>query len=452
MTAAGAAVGRGRPLRSRIRTGILAVTAVAVLLFALPLGVAVDRLYREEQFAQLQRDATQIVALVPDNPVGPTGQVQLPAAAARDNRIGLYTPTGNLVAGHGPSRSTLAGSGHDGRVHQGTELGQLVVTVPVPSDTDVVAVVRAAAATGAVSDRVHRSWAAMALLGLLVLGVTTILALREGRRIAAPLERLTDDARSLGDGNFAIPATTSGIREADAASEALRATAERIGRLLERERAFSADASHQLRTPLTGLLLGLESAIDRPDADLRPALHTALDRGRHLQTTIDDLLSLRRDGGSVGVVDAGTEVRAAADRWSHQLAVKGREIVTDARPGLPAVSASAAAIRQILDVLLDNALRYGSGTVTISTQDLGEGAAVEVGDEGEGLPGDPEDAFLRRSADANGHGIGLALARTLAEAEGGRLLVRRTGPRPIFSLLLPTTESPDVGSDQESTS
>jgi signal transduction histidine kinase len=189
-------------------------------------------------------------------------------------------------------------------------------------------------------------------------------------------------------------------------------------------------------------------------ADLRAALDTAITRGRRLQTTIDDLLALRRDAGRAGAIDVEVEVRAAADRWRQPLATRSRHIVVDVRPGLTPVIASGAAVRQILDVLLDNALQHGRGTVTLIVSDVGEGAAVEVVDDGDGLPGEAEDAFVRRSGGANGNGIGLALARSLAEADGGRLLVRRAGPRPVFALLLPTAGtlvvSPAV--DQESSS
>ncbi len=444
----------GRPLRRRIRTGILGVTAVAVLLFALPLGFAVNRLYRGEEVARLQRDATRVVALVPDNPVTPDGRLQLPAAAAADPRVGIYTPGGARAGGHGPSRSALAAAARDGRVHQATEDGQLVVTVPVPSDTAVVAVVRAGVPAIVVTDRTRRSWAAMALLGLVVLGVAGVLARREGRRIAAPLERLTSAARSLGDGNFAIAVDRSGIREADAAGEALRDTAAHIGKLLERERAFSADASHQLRTPLTGLLLGLESALDRPDADLRAEVTTAITRGRQLDETIDDLLSLRRDGSRVSALDLDVEVHAAGERWRPHLAAESRSLDVDVRPRTRAVTTAGPAVRQILDVLIGNALEHGRGTVSVTASDLGGAVAVEVADEGAGLPGDPEAAFVRRSPDASGHGIGLALARSLAEAEGGRLIVRRSGPRPVFALLLPVADMVVVSpaADQASSS
>lgn len=444
----------GRSLRRRISTGILSVTAVTVVLFALPLAFAVDQLYQDQEITRLQRDATRVAALVPDNRVSSSTRVQLPASVAADTRMGIYTPAGVRAAGHGPSRSAIAGAARDGRVHQGTEDGQLVVTVPVPSDTDVVAVVRAAVPSRLVSDRTERSLAAMGLLGLIVIGVAALLARRESHRIAAPLERLTDSARALGDGNFAISAERSGIREADAASEALQDTATQIGRLLERERAFSADASHQLRTPLTGLLLGLEGALDRPDADLPAAMRTAITRGQDLQTTIDDLLSLRRDSGHGGVLDVEVEVRAAGDRWRSPLANKSRRLVIDMRPGLPPVAAAGAAVRQILDVLLGNALQHGAGTVTVVVQDVGEGVSVEVSDEGAGLPGESEATFVRRSPDASGHGIGLALARSLAEADGGRLLVRRAAPEPVFALLLPMADTLVVtaSADQESSS
>jgi signal transduction histidine kinase len=103
---------------------------------------------------------------------------------------------------------------------------------------------------------------------------------------------------------------------------------------------------------------------------------------------------------------------------------------------LPAAAASEPAVRQVVDVLLDNALEHGGGTVSLIGTDLAGAVAIEVGDEGPGLTGDPEAAFTRRSPTARRHGIGLALARTLAEADGGRLLVRRAAPRPVFALLL----------------
>ncbi len=433
--------GGGRPLRRRIAAGILAVTSLTVLLFALPLAVAIHRLYQGEQLARLQRDATRVVALVPDNPISSASRVQLPDSAGTDVLIGIYTPGGTRAGGGGPADSAIAASSQDGRVHQGTEHGQLTVAVPVPSDRRVVAVVRAAVPVSVVRGRSERGWVAMSALGLLVLAVAALLARRQAGRISAPLERLTVAARALGDGDFIIAPERSGIHEADAASAALRDTAARLGELLDRERAFSADASHQLRTPLTGLLLGLESALAEHDADLRAAASNAIDRGRQLQETIDHLLSLRRDTRTrFGSVDVAAELSAASDRWQRMFSTQQRRIAVTVPAVLPPARTSPAALRQILDVLVDNALQHGAGAVTLAAADLGDAVALEVIDDGEGLHGDAEAAFTRRSPAAGGHGIGLALARSLAEAEGGRLLIRHPGPKPVFALILPAAE------------
>lgn len=427
-----------RPLRRRIAAGIFGIAALAVALFAIPLAVTAARLQHDQELASLHRDATRIAALVPDDSIVPGRG--LTATGDGSEVVAFYAPDGRRVGGQGPPASALARAAADGRAHDGVEAGQLVAVAPVPSDQKVVAVVRTAVPTTEVRSRAYGQWALMGGLGLIVLAVAALLARRQSRRIAAPLERLTTAARALGDGDFTVTVERSGIREADAAGIALRDTGDRLGRVLQRERTFSADASHQLRTPLTGLLLGVESALARPDADLRTALTDALTRGRQLQQTIDDLLALHRGAEVTGAVDVPAALSAAAERWRPQYASRGRSLRTSVPDVLPAAAASAAALRQVLDVLLDNALTHGAGTVTLVGTNLAGAIAVEVGDEGPGLTGDPEAAFVRRSAaagaGAGGHGIGLALARTLAEADGGRLMVRRPGPGPVFALLL----------------
>jgi signal transduction histidine kinase len=216
-----------------------------------------------------------------------------------------------------------------------------------------------------------------------------------------------------------------------------------MGDLLARERAFSADASHQLRTPLTGLRLGLEAALESPGQDLRAAVTAAITATDRLERTIDDLLTLARDttrtAEPLRLADLVGELHAD---WHGLLANTGRPLRITVPSHPPVAVAATAAVRQILTVLLDNATRHGNGAVTVTVRDISEALAIDISDEGPGITGPPEQLFSRRSPRTDGHGIGLALARSLAEAEGGRLTLTRSAP-PTFTLLLPTRPEPD---------
>ncbi|WP_433180891.1 sensor histidine kinase [Actinoallomurus sp. CA-150999] len=419
------------PLRSRVLVAIVGVAALAVVLFAIPLAIALQRLYRDEAIVSLERDATRISAAVPDTIAKHPKPVPLPTGmSSRHLSVGIYDLNGNRIALHGPRNSPVAGAAGDGRVHEAVENGLLAVSAPVPSDETIVAVVRVATPYKHVTGRAEKAWLLMVALATLVVGLAAVVARRQAGRLAAPLERLTWDAQALGSGDFSIRARSVGVREADAASLALEATARRLGELLERERAFSAHVSHQLRTPLTGLLLGLESGLN--GGDPRAVIRTALERGEHLQEIIDDLVRLSRGSSTDrGVLD----VQALLEEVRVRTAVTVR--IED---GLPEVRASLSAVRQILNVLVENAVNHGKPPITVAAVDVGQGLAIEVSDEGPGVP-DGYDVFRGPS---DGHGIGLALARSLAEAEGGRLVLRRPSP-PTFSLLLPTSDYRGAG-------
>jgi C4-dicarboxylate-specific signal transduction histidine kinase len=123
-------------------------------------------------------------------------------------------------------------------------------------------------------------------------------------------------------------------------------------------------------------------------------------------------------------------------RWHGPLADAGRPLRTIVEPDLPAGTASSAAVRQILEVIVANAFEHGAGAVTVVARSAGGGIAVEVTDEGPGVAADAGDVFAPRSESRTGRGIGLGLASSLAAAEGGRLLLGHHGPSPTFRLLL----------------
>lgn len=426
-------------VRARVRAAIVGTVALALLLLGGPLAAAVALLYRGAAESRLEGEASRVLVAVPDDSLGRPG-ARLPKPRDQHTALALYDDRGHLLSGRGPTDDPAAARAVrlSGSLRQITN-GQVVVLVPFRKDDGARVVVRAASTDADVIEHTYATWAAMAVLAAAVLAVAWVVGSRRAAALAEPFEQLTADAQSLGRGNFAVRGHKSGLVEADAAGAALEETARRLGALLERERAFSSDASHQLRTPLTRLRLGIESTLLDPGADRDEALRAALVRLDGLESTVTSLLALARDTGSErGRCDLAVAVKAAGERW-HEIATdSGRTLSVRLEDDLPEAACSDAALSQVVDVLVDNALQHGAGRVVLAARHAGPGLAIEVTDGGQGLGPDPERAFTRRSADASGTGIGLALARSLTEAEGGRLVVG--GPGSVLTVLLPAFE------------
>jgi signal transduction histidine kinase len=427
----------------RILVAIVIVAALAVAGFGVPLAVAVANRYHDDAVVALEREATTAAIQVPASAFANRDPVELPAATG-STHLALYDNTGLRLQGQGPDHldgavaAALAGQATDA-----SHAGELVVAVPVSSEERVVAVIRAGKDLDLISDQIHRAWLAMTGLAAAVLVTAGVVAGVLARRLGQPIRRLAGTATRLGDGDFTARAQPSGITEIDTVAAALDTTADRLGRLVARERAFSADASHQLRTPLAGLRLQLESALEQSRQDPAAAVRIALTQVDRLETTIDDLLALRRDTERRGTSLRATDVLDGLERrWRGPLAAQGRPLRLLVDDAVPRVLVSPAAVRQILDVLVANAIEHGQGTVTVTARGTGGGAAIDVTDDGPGVAADQIETVFARRAPGQDRGIGLALARSLAEAEDGRLLLRAAGPSPTFSLVLPSAPAP----------
>ncbi len=233
-------------------------------------------------------------------------------------------------------------------------------------------------------------------------------------------------------------APRSGIAQVDAVAQALDDTATRLGELVERERSFSAHASHQLRTPLTSLRLAIEAELAQPRPDAGTALTELLAEVDRLEATIRELLALSHGTAGRGPMEPAAVSYAAVDRWRERYSAAHRSLraqVLDRVDAPATVNGSSAAVSQILDVLLDNALLHGAGTVTVVVRaGSGGGVVVAVEDEGPGIATDLD--TLVASSPTGGHGYGLQLAIALAHAEGGELRFARRAGRPSFELTL----------------
>ena len=359
--------------------------------------------------------------------------------------IGIYSRAGTRIAGAGPAvadpptRSALGAREPIGTASH----GQLVVAEPLVNGEVVTGAVRAQRSQGQVARRAHRAWLALTGLGAGVVALAVIAALALGRRVARPLERLAAAARRVGEGDFAVRAEPTRIKEIDDVGSALNSSSRRVDELVRRERSFSADASHQLRTPLAALRLELESAaLSSPGRE--EELTAAMAQVDRLQATIETLLALSR-GTPTGeqTTELGRAVVDLEQRWHGALARAGRplRVSVDADPTVAAISP--AVLAEVLEVLVQNAYVHGEGAVEVTVRRVGDAFALEVSDQGSGFGPNAEEAFDRGSGE--GHGIGLALARSLAHAEGARLQVTDPGPRPTVSLLItPAPEPPPV--------
>ena len=289
-------------------------------------------------------------------------------------------------------------------------------------------------------DRTATAVLIIGLTSLFVIVVAVLLSWWQARRLAAPLATVAATADEMGAGDLTRRATLSGMPEVDAVADALNRLADRVNGLVQTERDFSTNASHQLRGGLTSLRLRLEALERAAQENSRGDARAALREAEKLSDTVNDLLQLARTGraGEASRYDLARLVRRHIAKIQPEVRNVGRDIRMYSARASADVVGSQSAVGQAVDVLLSNALVHGGGLIRVDVTGEDGALCVTVADEGLGITEESRPTLFARHPDAEGHGIGLALARTLIETEGGRLDLVQPRP-PVFEFILPVS-------------
>jgi signal transduction histidine kinase len=283
------------------------------------------------------------------------------------------------------------------------------------------------------------------VVALLVAAIAVAVVQRLALRLSEPMTRLAEAAEQLGEGKTRIEPVRSQIPEVDRVSAVLTRSAQQVTTSLAAEREFASDASHQLRTPLTALLMRLEeiSVTDDP-AVVHEEAGIAMEQVERLTRVVDDLLmrSRRSNDAPRPEVSLDSVIAALQREWQPAFEQARRSVRVHGERGL-VVKATPVALSQVLSTLLENSLVHGRGTVEMAARRSGPSVVVEVSDQGDGVPATIAPHIFERSVSSGrgeSTGLGLALARDLAESNGGRLDLVSAQPA-RFALFLSEADS-----------
>jgi signal transduction histidine kinase len=411
-------------VRRRLLFSTLAVAVTAVVLFGLPLAFVLIRLQSNAAHQLVQRDATTVARTLQNRlrsglPPDPTD-----AAAAAHS---LPDRSVSISQDGGPPTTFGGPPGPDDTIVAHAVTKNFRVTVVADDSVATEGVTEALAVTGS--------------LALLAVGVAVGLAVFQARRLARPLQELAGAADRLGSGDARPLGRRYGVAELDRVAEGLDESAQRVSDMLTAEREFAADASHQLRTPLTALSMRLEemmAAADQP-AVVREEGAAALVQTERLAEVVSQLLGRTRSpaGGSRKRVSIDDVVAQQVVEWDPAFRRKNRKLEVSGDKNLRAYG-KPGTLSQVIATLLDNALVHGAGTVTIRTSRTPNSVVIEVRDEGKGVPAELVPRIFERSVSGKpgGTGLGLALARSIAAADGGNVVLVRPKPA-VFAVFLP---------------
>jgi two-component system, OmpR family, sensor kinase len=444
--------------RARLVLGAAYLLTAVVLALEIPLALNIQRRAESDFQAAVLGRAALLSARVSDSVVAAESGSFAPVPArltavvdkapATGERVVVTDGRGRVLADSSgeagtrelyatPERPEFSAALFEGRVDYrrrfsetvGAEL--LLVTVPVVSGDKVVGAVRVSASRQALEASVHRSWLRLALIGLAVIAAALVLAWVLAGSLARPLARLRETAGRLGAGDLDARASAEGPTELAAVAASFNRMADTLAGNLRAQRDFIANASHQLRTPLTGVKLRLESirAQGGETGESAAKAEAELDR---LEALVGDLLELARASTSSvtgTTVDLAGVAESAVERWAGP-AAEGQHAIALGPHDPAKVYADPGDLAHVADNLIENALKYSppGSRVTIEAAVSDGRATLVVADDGPGIPAEEStrvfERFYRGSTGRQsgaGTGLGLAIVAELVERWGGEV-------------------------------
>ncbi|MEV5610984.1 ATP-binding protein [Streptomyces sp. NPDC052225] len=419
-------------MRRRLINSTLAVVLVVIAVFGVSLVIVETRTITNSAQERVESEAVRLASIVDSRLLS---EEQITGDILRDQVAAERYAVIEM-----PDRAPIhIGAKPDGDVIKYTATGEQgeKVTVEEPRST--------------VTREVGRTLLIIAGVALLAVVAAVLLAVRQANRLASPLTDLASTAERLGSGDPRPRHKRYGVPELDRVADVLDGSAERIARMLTAERRLAADASHQLRTPLTALSMRLEEITMTDDLnEVKEEATIALAQVERLTDVVERLLTNSRDPrtGSAVTFDLDEVIKQQLEEWRPAYRGEGRAIVSSGKRHLTAVG-TPGAVAQVLAALIENSLMHGGGTVALRTRVTGNQAVIEVTDEGPGVPSELGSRIFERTISGrNSTGIGLAVARDLAEADGGRLEMLQAAP-PVFGLFLSRTPMKKPSDDDE---
>lgn len=428
-------------MRRRLLASNLLLISIVLLLLEVPLGLVYSRHEHDGLDAALQRDASSLGALSEEIIERPGGRDVSDLARRFSTGIGgdvvIVDKSGAQLTANGPTGADQAFqaallAARAGRPGSG-ERGELVyATVPVGAVGGNPGAVLVARSDEALDQRVRRFWLLLVVIGLGVLAVSTVVSHLLARWTVGPLKELDDTASELGRGHLDVRAQTGdGPPEVVALALTFNDMADRLDTLVRAQRRFVADASHQLRTPLTALRLRLENLESDDALAVATAREAALFETVRLSRIVDGLLTLARAEGhrpQREAVDVARVLRERHEAWAPLAAE--RQVDLQLEPIGPSQLVALAVpghLEQILDNLIDNALDATSRDQAVRLSAVTEGSMVEihVADDGHGMSPDERrhafDPFWQgpRGVARGRTGLGLAIVDQLVRASDG---------------------------------